>query len=173
MANADLQVLLDEREIRRVLERYCRGVDRLDEALLASCYHDDATDDHGMFKGSGIEFAAFCVKVLRLHAVATQHVLAQSIIGVDGDSAACETYVLAHHRCEREGATVLESFGGRYVDRMERRAGEWKIADRVVVVEWEKAEKVEPAFPPGLFVEGRRDGKDLAQRQVSESARQN
>lgn len=164
MANDDLQVLLDERAIRRVFERYCRGVDRLDEALLASCYHEDATDDHGMFKGRGVDFAPFCVKALRVHAVATHHFLGQSMIDVAGDTDRCETYVLAHHRCERDGATILETFGGRYVDRMERRDGEWKIADRVVLVEWEKAEKTEAAFPPGLFAEGRRDGTDLGQQ---------
>lgn len=44
---AKLQTLLDERDIREVLLRYCRGVDRCDAALIASCYHEDSLDDHG------------------------------------------------------------------------------------------------------------------------------
>ena len=56
-----LQRLLDEQAIRRLLVDYCRGVDRGDEALVASVYHPDATDDHGRFKGTGLDFAAYAV----------------------------------------------------------------------------------------------------------------
>ncbi len=55
----------------------------------------------------------------------------------------------------RRRGVVLETFGGRYVDRFERRDGEWKIAHRTVVHEWDKVEHVELAFPPGRFTEGR------------------
>ena len=37
--------------IRQAALRYCRGVDRLDAELMRSAYHDDATDDHGVFDG--------------------------------------------------------------------------------------------------------------------------
>ncbi len=39
--------------IRQAALRYCRGVDRLDAELMFSAYHDDATDDHGVFVGLG------------------------------------------------------------------------------------------------------------------------
>ncbi|MBT5754390.1 MAG: SnoaL-like domain-containing protein [Acidimicrobiaceae bacterium] len=44
---ARLRALIDKDEIRDVLMRYGRGVDRLDEELLRSCYHPDSHDDHG------------------------------------------------------------------------------------------------------------------------------
>ena len=53
-------------------------------------------------------------------------------------------------------AVVLETFGGRYVDRFERRDGEWRIAHRNLVHEWDKVEHVELAFPPGRYPEGGR-----------------
>jgi len=34
--------LVDERDIRNVLTRYCRGIDRIDMELVRSCYHPDA-----------------------------------------------------------------------------------------------------------------------------------
>ncbi|MEY3566868.1 MAG: hypothetical protein RLZ19_882, partial [Actinomycetota bacterium] len=37
--------------IRDVVYRYARGVDRRDFDLVRSCYHPDATDDHGPFTG--------------------------------------------------------------------------------------------------------------------------
>ena len=35
-----------KQDITDVLMRYCRAVDRIDAALLRSCYHPDATEDH-------------------------------------------------------------------------------------------------------------------------------
>lgn len=158
----DLQRLLDEREIRRVLERYCRGVDRCDAELISSCYHADSTDDHGLWKGPGIEFGPFCAETLRKHTSATQHKLGQSMIEVEGDTATCETYVVAYHRIENGDETLLDTAGARYVDRMQRRDGVWKIADRLVVVEWDRRERVERAFAPGTFRAGQRDPGDPA-----------
>jgi hypothetical protein len=48
-----LQRLIDRQAIHDVLMRFSRGVDRLDEALLRSCFHSDSYDDHGHFKGNG------------------------------------------------------------------------------------------------------------------------
>ena len=42
-----------EREIRRRLLDYCRGIDTCDVGLVASVYHPDSFDDHGSFQGSG------------------------------------------------------------------------------------------------------------------------
>lgn len=47
-----LQRLLDKDEIREVILRYTRGVDRHDDATIASAYHPDATDDHGPYIGN-------------------------------------------------------------------------------------------------------------------------
>jgi hypothetical protein len=44
-------MLLDEREIRLCILRYCHGTDRLDWQLVVDCYVPGATDDHGSFNG--------------------------------------------------------------------------------------------------------------------------
>ncbi len=111
---------------------------------------------------SGLGLGAWGVKALREGSDATLHTLGQSIIDIDKDTAYCETHVLAHHRTDRDGKTILDTFGGRYVDRMEKRDGEWKIADRVVVRDWDKREQVEPMFPGGIFEQGKRSREDLA-----------
>ena len=54
------------------------------------------------------------------------------------------------------------SFGGRYVDRFERRDGTWKIAHRAVVHEWDKLEHIEPAYSPGHFRDGVRSPDDIS-----------
>jgi hypothetical protein len=83
----DLQRVLDEAAIQRVLVQYCRGIDRGDEALIAGVYWPDATDDHGVYKGSGQGFAPYVVKALNAHALATQHALGNVSIELSGATA--------------------------------------------------------------------------------------
>jgi hypothetical protein len=54
-----LRYLIDRQAILDCLTRYCRGVDRFDRDLLLSAYHPDATDNHGVFIGSPVQFAAW------------------------------------------------------------------------------------------------------------------
>jgi hypothetical protein len=66
----------------------------------------------------------------------TQHALAQSVIDLQGDAALAETHVTSYHRInmgEEERDIVI---GGRYLDRLERRDGEWRIAKRVMLYDW-------------------------------------
>jgi hypothetical protein len=52
----ELRQLLDREAIREVIQRFARGLDRHDDALVASAYHPDALDHHGAFLGSPAEF---------------------------------------------------------------------------------------------------------------------
>lgn len=151
-----IQRLLDEQEIRQVLARYCRGVDRCDANLIRSVYHPDATDDHGTYKGPGVEFAEQVIPMLRNYWQATMHDLGTCIIELDGDAADVETYFVAYHRRLQESETWLDVFGGRYLDRFEKRSGRWLIAKRVVVHEWSKLEATPLTFPVELFAQGER-----------------
>ena len=163
-ADGELDALIAERAIRRKLLEYCRGIDRCDAGLVASVYHPDATDDHGSYRGPAQEFALRATAQLRETCEATMHALGDSLIDLDGDVAHVETYVLAFHRRHDADGPFLEKFGGRYLDRFERREGKWLIAERTCVREWDAVERVELAFRPGRFREGRRDSTDLAYR---------
>jgi hypothetical protein len=44
--------LVAQQEIRDVLIRYTRGIDRMDADLVRSAYWPGAHDDHGAFRGS-------------------------------------------------------------------------------------------------------------------------
>jgi hypothetical protein len=151
----DLQRLLDERAIQRRLVDYCRGVDRGDAALVASVYHPDGTDDHGSFKGLGVDFAEYVTRRLGERYEATMHTISNPVIEFTGpETAHVECHVCARQRRSDDGGVVLETFGGRYVDRFERRDGEWRIAHRTLLHTWDKVEHVELAFSPGRYNEG-------------------
>jgi ketosteroid isomerase-like protein len=157
--------LIAEREIRRRLLDYCRGVDRCDAELVASTYHPDAIDDHGTFQGTGYELARFATDAIREHYESTMHTIGDSIIDFTDDRTAyVETYVFADHRSSSDGGQTLDRFGARYVDRFEQRDGGWRIADRVVIVEWADTAPITPPRGTGRYVRGVRGHADLAYR---------
>src|SRR5690606_34766002 len=55
-ASSAIQEMLDRESIRNVVWRLCRAMDRADIELFRSCYHEDAWDDHGYYKGPVSEF---------------------------------------------------------------------------------------------------------------------
>jgi hypothetical protein len=135
--NDAVQQLVDRAQIVEVLNRYCRGVDRCDEAELAAAYHTDGTDDHGTFSGSGADFAAWACKGGKRFWSASHHTVHNVIVDwLGGDVAHVESYVLAFNQraddVERPdgGSGRVEVFAGRYLDRFERRDGAWLISHR-------------------------------------------
>jgi hypothetical protein len=163
ISQADLKLLLDKQQIHEVMMRYCRAVDRVDEELLRSVYHPDAIDNHGLFNGSAADFVPWCINQLREAYTATQHFIGNELIEVRGDRAFCEFYFVAYHRYERKGEPRQMAAGGRYVDRFERRVGEWRIAERTVVVDWQRVDRVyEP--DAGMLTMGQRSREDLSYR---------
>jgi SnoaL-like domain len=129
-----IQQLSDRAEIHDCMQRYARGIDRQDRALLRSAYHDGAVDDHVGFIGKVDDFIDWA---LAYHATQTryQHYILNHTSEIDGDEAHAETYYL-FFGTDREPANHITISGGRYVDRLERRDGRWAIVDRVTVVEF-------------------------------------
>jgi ketosteroid isomerase-like protein len=133
---AELDGLLSEQAIRRVLHRYARGIDRLDLELVRDCYWPDATDQHGPFTGSRDDYIEWAGSLLRRHTM-TMHHLTSVDVDQHGDVAGVETYGVAYHCGEPAGDDRWNNAAGfRYLDRFERREGQWRIARRLTVVEW-------------------------------------
>jgi hypothetical protein len=127
-----LQKLLDRQAISDCLQRHARGQDRHDLELMASCYHPDAIDDHGSWVGPGKSFGEYANNEAHLGFVRHQHHLTTQSVEIEGDSAHAETYYVAILRAE-SGSVLLAT--GRYIDRFERRNGDWRISTRVVINE--------------------------------------
>ena len=153
------QAAVDREAIYQQLVRYCRGVDRRDEALLRSVYHEDAHDDHGHYQGDVDGFVAFVKREVYARFRTTMHKLGNAWIEVEGDVAHAETYAVAHHVRAEEGGDVDDLVMGiRYLDRFERRDGVWRIARRELRFEWQRQERLGPLDPSWTL--GRTDGRD-------------
>jgi hypothetical protein len=134
--------LLDERDIRDVLVRYCRGVDRCDQELLESCFHPDAQDDHGNWICSGRDVPEQIIRLVGPGDASAMHFLGNVRIEVEGDTAYAESYLLAFRTLRREERSHVRTRALRFVDRFQRRGGEWRIAERVVADEWNRIDEV-------------------------------
>ena len=129
--------LADREAIRDCLFRYCRGIDRIDVDLLYDVYWPGAIDDHLLFKGPAEGFIEFTVPLLQ-EMEQTMHKLGNILIQIQGEATAgVETYFDAYHKLKEEnGRRRDQVVGGRYLDRFEKRNDRWKIADRLVVLDW-------------------------------------
>jgi len=158
---SELRRLVDAEAIRDVVRRYCRGIDRMDLALVRSCYHPDAVDDHGTFVGSVDEYLAWVERLLARYD-ATFHLVANQLVEVDGDVARCETYGVAHHRSSDPDPKLNLTIGFRFLDRFERRdATGWRIARRVATTEWVQQVTAAQTWPiPEDITVGRRGPDD-------------
>lgn len=161
MNEARLQELLDREAIRECLARYCRGIDRADEAALRSAYWEDATDCHGAYHGSASGFIAQALARLR-QGGRRVHQVGTVCIELHGAVAAVESSFLA---LQAPAATPTRAtfLCGRYVDRFERRGSEWRIAARTVVYDWiEERERPELAQDDAQLFGARRPVGALA-----------
>lgn len=158
---ARLLRLLDEREIHDVLVRYCRGVDRCDRELMASCYHDDAVDDHGNWQVSGAEAAQHIYDLVKPGSGSAMHFLGNVRIEVEGDSAFTESYLLAFRSSGTGERDTTRTRAVRFIDRFTRRDGAWRISERVVADEWNRVDEVvEVMADTGKFRYGSKDRDD-------------
>lgn len=147
MSDDSLQRLADRADIIDSLHRYARGMDRRDRDLARSAYHEDAIDDHAGFVGDVEGFLDWSFGYHE-NQLRHQHYVTNHHVELDGDQAHVESYFI-FVATERDPAAPLKMFGGRYVDRFERRDGRWAIADRVCIPEW----RTELAVPPNSGAE--------------------
>ena len=152
----EVQELLDKQAIREATLRYCRGVDRLDAELLCSAYHPDALDEHPGSTYTGTDIGPRMTAELRQNFRLTSHSLTTQTIEVHGDVAAAESYSTGRHVLQ-DGRRVSSLV--RYVDRFERRTGDWRIVHRVAVVELTDVAPAPEAELGGLGL-ARRDRSD-------------
>ena len=150
-----LDQLADGEACREAARRSGRGVDRLDREEMRSAYWPDATDEHGAFTGNAWEFVDHCMTGHDRWAF-TMHTIFNHTVEFDDDGvhARGEAYNVTWLR--RADEDVLDIWLGRYLDRYEKRGGEWRILHRVCVHEGDLTVDASTPMPvrSGAFTEG-------------------
>ncbi len=131
-----VEEVADRLAINAVVAMHSRGVDRASTEILKSCYWEDAEVDYGGYKGLAHAFCETLPEAIKRY-TNTQHQLGNTLAEITGDSAIVESYVTAYHYLSGEQEPDTEmTYIGRYIDRMQKRDGVWKIAFRQVVMTW-------------------------------------
>jgi hypothetical protein len=116
---------------------YMRGVDRRNMDLVRAAYHPDATQTNpylGPGEWGSVEDLITLMSRNAVHIPMSMHLLANIVFEFAGDDVAIvESYLMTYqtHR-DAEGAEGFRQTGSRYLDRFECRDGNWKIAKRVL-----------------------------------------
>ena len=160
----DVQYLMDRLAIADVIAKHARGHDRHDVELLTNAYHKDGVDEHGHAINPGPKYAQWANAIHAAGSALHTHNITTHLCEIDGDSAHCETYVLvALLNNDEKSARVIS---GRYIDRLEKRNGEWKIALRRstvdVLISGDASILKAPIFSQQGYTKGLRDKRDVS-----------
>ena len=153
-----LQMIIDRQAITDVLLRYARGADRLDIDCFRSVFWEDGGYEDSVVEGEARDFIPSLIgDTVRSFFDTTQHFISNVRIDFEGaDLAFTECYFLAFHvvpanrealdavlgpeRMAELGADYTRRYeifvAGRYLDRFERRRGEWRVKKRRLVADW-------------------------------------
>jgi hypothetical protein len=163
-------------EIRQVLARYCRGIDRADADLLRTVYHPGATDHHGPVQGSAEHFIdQFIARVHSEraagdHRCAMHHITNVLLLSRTDETAMVESYFVAFNPTDPEGERALTWSGGRYLDVFRLIDGAWKISERTVLLDFNRANitgETSPRLDSG-YPQGQRGTDDLSYPFISQ-----
>jgi 3-phenylpropionate/cinnamic acid dioxygenase small subunit len=154
----NLQLLLDRTAISDVQLRYATGVDTRDWPLFRSCFTDEIETDFSSVGGSPPQRIKADDWVERVRRTidglqATQHMITNQVITLNGDEATCVAYVQARHHLPNETSGSDQVMYGYYTNRFVRTAEGWKIRARKLTVLWN---------------EGNMDIFELARRRLDE-----
>ena len=147
-----IQRLLDRNEVHDLVVRYARALDARDWDLLASCFVPEATYSYpNGGSSSRAEIVERCTRALtRLDA--SQHLLGNIEITVDGDSASTIVYFQAQHVLTGTPGGDCFIIAGSYRDTLRRTSDGWRITHRAQEYHWMDGNPGVVARPDSLSV---------------------
>lgn len=134
-----LAELVDRERIVDVLYRYATALDDRDWELLASCFTEDAVADFLELGGvnEGREAIVELCRSVLSGLDASQHLIGNPRVSLDGDRATATCYVQAQHLLVSASGGDTYLVGGTYRDRLLRTEHGWRIEHRTLEATWQ------------------------------------
>ncbi|WP_292142311.1 nuclear transport factor 2 family protein [Mesorhizobium sp.] len=115
---------------------------------LADCYTPDGEMHVTWYSGTVGGFIEACKKSFSKVGPRGKHVVGQPAVDLYGERAVAETSVQILARLTLSGVAVDNVSYARFIDRLVRRDGRWRIARRVAVYE---KDRLDPVIPSDSF----------------------
>lgn len=167
----------DRMAIQDLIYRWCRAVDRLDFDAMPALFHPDAYDEHGPYRG---DIPGLVEWIRKRHQFITfsMHQMTNVLIEfADDDNALVESCLALVQRYAPGAGDSLSQLTrttiakdrsvdlhsrSRYIDRVQRRDGVWRVLRRTLVQDWKQVIELEhvPPNSPGAIV-GQRNQDDF------------
>ena len=142
-----VRAIEDRLEIEDVIIRYANAVDFQDDALLETCFTDDATASFaGVPAGpGGAAIVAFLVSLRGAPVIGSTHRFGNVVVTLNGDEADVQSRAVVYG--VRGEPLQLRMRGITYHDHFVRTEAGWRIARRVHSPSWEGASDNVPLTP--------------------------
>ena len=125
---------------------YALGIDTRDFDLLRSIFTENITMDFEDYSGQPVatmkadDWVAGC-KVLFTGLDATQHVMTNPRVDIQGDRATLKMYMKAEHFLMNDQGNADFALGGYYTDELIRDNGEWLISAVTLKLFWNRGNR--------------------------------
>ena len=136
----------DHQAICEVRYRYALGLDTRDWELYRSIFVDDVEIDFSSFSGESggtlraDDWVATC-RVFFTGLDASQHVMTNPMVTVDGDRAHCRMYMTADHYFANDQGGDRFVIGGYYDDRLIRTGDAWLLEAVTLTMFWQRGNR--------------------------------
>jgi 3-phenylpropionate/cinnamic acid dioxygenase small subunit len=134
---SDLRTLQDKQEITEICYRYGYAVDRRDWTALAGLFTPDADAYYlDLPPCHGYQAIEDTCRVALTPLSATQHLIANVVVQLDGDRAQSSCYLQAQHVMAGTPGGDTFIIAGRYDDELVRTGDGWRIRERRLAGIW-------------------------------------
>ena len=152
----DLQQMLDEYAVRSVRQRWAFARDHGEWETMRACFHPDATVRVLWYSGpvAGFLDRTIASAEERADGGSSKHWFGNARVWVKGARALLETDAQVQLRSRLDGHLIDTTLFIRLYDRLERRAGEWRISRMDAIYDKDRLDPVIPGSVPASFFDG-------------------
>jgi len=137
-SSAAISTLLARQEIADLAQHWGRARDQGRWEDLARTFHPGGRIKVMWFEGTHEDFIAACAKRFVPGRSTTKHFFGVSVVEVNGERALAETPAALSQAGELHGTRFTSLSFLRFLDRVERRDGHWRIMQRDAIYEGDR-----------------------------------
>ena len=136
MTEMQIDQLVDKQQIIDLTIAYTWIIDRGPREKLREVFTEDAAFIIDIKSYNGIDEIISKIDRTLGGLSASQHLISNHQVVIDGNNATCSCYLHAQHTLHGTEGGNNYIMAGRYVDTLIRMDGEWRICERKLMLDW-------------------------------------